>query len=134
MLTSLIFTYTPMKPSIDINIKNGICTLKVSGIHHRPKDSYELMRLAGQVNKEKGCSSFIFDMREAKIISTTTSSTLDIVLNPEKHGLSNDFQIAVVYPKIQKDHLFMESIGISRGAKAFKIFENLDQAHSWICN
>ncbi|PLX17856.1 MAG: hypothetical protein C0597_06775 [Marinilabiliales bacterium] len=121
-----------MKHTVDVNIHDEICTIKVTGVHNRPEDSYKLLAIAGQVSKENGCSSFIFDMQEAKIISTTMSAALETVLKPEKYGVSNQFQIAVVYQKIQKDHLFMESVGASRGARAFKIFDNLEKAQNWI--
>jgi len=123
-----------MEHTIDININDDICTIKVSGMHKRPDDSFKLLSIAGQTNKENGCTSFIFDMREAKIISTTMSSALETVLQPEKYGVSNQFKIAVVYQKINKDHRFMESVGASRGARAFKIFEDFDKAHQWINN
>lgn len=120
-----------MEHKIDVKLDKGICTIKVSGIHKRPEDSYKLLRIAGQAYKENGCSRFIFDMREAKIISTVMGA-LETVLNPEQYGVNSHFYIAAIYSKLDKDNLFMESVGTSRGATAFRVFENFDKAHNWI--
>ena len=120
-----------MEKKVDFDGTSGICVITVTGTHKRSEDSYELLRIAGAAAKEHGCSRFLFDMREANIIASTMS-TFDTARDPEKHGFSRLFRIAAVYPDISDDHRFLELVAVNRGAAAFRVFKDIDEAREWL--
>jgi hypothetical protein len=122
-----------MKYTVEFDISSGVCVIQVSGVHKRPGDSHELLRIAGAVAEEYGCSRFMFDMRGATIVGDTMGA-FHTAVDPEKHGFSRLYRIASVYSAITEDHKFMENVGVNRGAKGFRIFDDIDTAREWIAS
>ena len=120
-----------MKYTIEFDVNSGVCMIQVSGIHKRPEDSHELLRIAGAFAAEHSCSRFMFDMRGATIVGDTMGA-FETAVEPEKYGFSRLFRIASVYPTITENHKFMENVGVNRGALAFRVFDDIDTAREWI--
>lgn len=120
-----------MKYSVHFDEDTGVCLIRVTGPHRRPEDSYELLRIGAAAAKEHGGSRYIFDMREAEII-TDTMGTYDAASNPEKWGFSRHYRIAAVYREITEDHRFLETVGFNRGASGFRVFDDIDRAWEWV--
>ena len=120
-----------MEHSIEIDDSSGICLIRASGTIRRPQDSFTLMQRAGEAAKEHGTPRILFDLRQAEVIGTALGA-YETVVDPEKHGLSRNFRIAVVYSVITEDERFMENVGDNRGAAAFRVFDDIDAARKWI--
>ena len=120
-----------MEHSIEVNKATGVCVIRASGTIRRPEDSLVLLRLAGEVAREKSCSRLLFDVREADIVGTTMGA-YGAVIAPEEHGVSRQLRIAVVYSALTRDERFMEDVGVNRGSRAFKVFDDIGAAQEWV--
>jgi hypothetical protein len=120
-----------MEHSIEIDDGLGICLIRASGTIRRSQDSLILLRAAGDAANEHGVRRILFDLREAQIIGTTLGA-YETVVEPEKYGVSRRFRIAVVYSVITEDERFMENVGFNRGAAAFRVFDDIDEAREWV--
>ena len=105
--------------------------IKVTGTHRRPQDSHELLRIAGSNAKKHKCSHFLFDMRETTIAGDAIGA-YETAINPEKHGFSNSFRIAAVYPAVEENEKLMENVAVNRGATAFQVFDDIVAAREWM--
>jgi hypothetical protein len=117
--------------SINYNKKSRVCEIRVIGPHKRPSDSQKLLRIAGNFAKEKKCSRFLFDAREA-VIEGGIVDAYYTVINHEQYGIGKHFRIAAVYSTITEYDKFMQTVGFNRGAMSFQVFDNFDAAHAWI--
>jgi hypothetical protein len=66
------------------------------------------------------------------MIVGTTWGTFQTAVDPEEYGVSRRLRIAAVYSVITEDEQFMENLGVNRGAKEFKIFDEIDAAWEWV--
>jgi len=120
-----------MKHASEFDKGFGVCVINVSGIHKRPEDSQALLRIAGAFAQAHRCSSFLFDMRETTLQGSILGA-FETAVDPEEHGFSRSHRIAAVYPTLTKDHKFMETVGVNRGATAFRVFDDIDHAREWL--
>jgi len=120
-----------MEYKVEYDNNSGVCVVQVSGIHKRPQDSQELLRIAGTCAAEHGYSRFLFDMRKATVLGGTMDAYATVV-DHEKYGVSKLFRIAAVYPTVTTDEKFMENVGVNRGAASYQVFDNIGAAGDWI--
>ncbi len=120
-----------MEYKVEYDINSGVCVVQVSGVHERPQDTQELFRIAGTVAAEHGCSRFLFDMREATILGDTTAA-FKSVIDHEKYGASKLFRVAAVYSEITVNEEFLENVVVNRGARNYKVFDDILTARDWI--
>jgi hypothetical protein len=120
-----------MEYKVEYDINSDVCVVQVSGVHKRPQESQELLRIAGTFAAEHGCSRFLFDMREATIVGGTMDA-YETVVDHKKYGFSKLFRIAAVYPAITENEKFMENVGVNRGAAAYQVFDDIRAARDWI--
>lgn len=75
-----------MEYTTEFNETNGICTVRVTGIHKRPDDSLTLQQFARDFGDERGCQLFLFDMTQADIVGGTTNTYLveTVPVDPER--------------------------------------------------
>lgn len=122
-----------MEYTSEFNISLGVCVIKVAGVHRRPEDSHELLRVASTFAAEHGCGRFLFDMREATIVGDTMGA-LYTALDPERLGFDRLHRVASVYRRITENEKFMENIGVNRGALYFRIFDDIEKAREWVAS
>jgi hypothetical protein len=120
-----------MEYSVEYDEDSDVCEVQISGLHKRPEDSQELLRLAGSFAAKHGCFRFLFDLRKANIVGGTMDA-YEIVIDHAKFGVSTFFRIAAVYQAITDDVQFMENLGANRGAASYKVFDDIDVAREWI--
>jgi hypothetical protein len=116
---------------VEYDADSGVCEIRVSGLHARPRDSQELMRVAGTYAIEQGCTRFLFDLREATIVGGTMAA-YETILDTEKYGVQKVFRVAAVYSRISEDEKFIEDLGAYRGAVAFQVFNDIYAAREWV--
>ena len=120
-----------MQHTVEYDIHSKVCTIQVSGLHKRPEDSHELIRIASDFAAKQGCSRFILDMREASIVGDTMDA-YETAVDPEIHGFSRSFRVALVYTAITENEKLIENVGVNRGALFFRVFDDIDEARIWI--
>ena len=120
-----------MEYKVEYDINSGVCVVQVSGVHKRPQDSQELLRIAGTCAAEYRCSRLLFDMRKATVVGGTMDA-YNTVVDHEKYGVSKLFRIAAVYPAMNSDEKFMENVGVNRGALTYRVFDDIGAARDWI--
>jgi len=120
-----------MEYKVEYDINSGVCVVQVSGVHERPQDTQELFRIAGTVAAEHGCSRFLFDMREATILGGMLAAYKSVI-DQEKYGTSKLFRVAAVYSEITENEEFIENVVVNRGARYYKVFDDMLAAWDWI--
>ena len=120
-----------MEFNINYDDYSDLCILQVSGAYKRPINTHELLRIAGSSAIQQGYSRFLFDLREASI-SGTTLDAYDSVIDHDNCGFSQFFRLAVVYQSISENDKFIENVGVNRGAAAFRVFDDFDEAWGWM--
>jgi hypothetical protein len=120
-----------MKYISTVDNATNICTVRIMGQFHRPKDADEMKRFAAKINAQHGCHRFLFDMREAEILG----GTADIHTAASPHGdLAHSvrlFRVAVLVPQINDDELFFETVAVNRGFQ-LHVFDDLDKGIHWL--
>ena len=120
-----------MEYKVEYDINSDACVVQVSGVHERPQDTQELFRIAGTVAAEHGCSRFLFDMREATILGGMLAAYKSVI-DHEKYGASKLFRVAAVYSEITVNEEFLENVVVNRGARYYKVFDDILTAWDWI--
>ena len=120
-----------MEHTIEHDSALDACIITVRGVHTRPKDSLELLRIAGSYATEHKCSRFLFDMREASIAGGALGA-YETPLDPETLGVKKWFKIAAVYATVSEDERLLEDVGVNRGAIAFRVFGDISAARHWL--
>jgi len=120
-----------MDHSFTMDKESGVCVIRATGTIRRPLDSLTLVRTAGDVARNTGCSCFLFDLRDASIIRNTMGA-YETVVAPEKHGLSRTSRVAVVYDALTREEKFMENVGVNRGAYYYRVFDDINSAWEWL--
>jgi len=120
-----------MEHTVQHDVDLDACVVKVSGIHKRPEDSLELLRIAGTYAVEHSCTRFLFDMREASI-SGGALGAYETPLDPERLGVGRTFRVAAVYATLSEDERLLEDVGVNRGAATFRVFDDIAAAREWL--
>ena len=107
-----------MKYNIKYNKKTGICLVEVSGNVRRPEDSMKLQKVALEHRIKQGYSRFLFDMRRAKIISSTLK-TFETGIAAQTQGLK------------QYDYNTEIQVFINRGYNVH-VTNNIEEAIEWL--
>ena len=119
-----------MKTSVIYDDAHGICIVRVIGTITDSDDVRILFSPAKPILEEHGSTKVLFDIHEAKIVSTTLE-TFYTAAEPETWGWKRNYKAAVVYSEITEDAKFLETVGVNRGI-LMKIFDNIDEAKSWL--
>jgi hypothetical protein len=120
-----------MDYSTDYNEAKAVCTVRVWGEHRRPHDSRKLQKVARELRVEHGCSRFLFDMRETRIVSDTIS-TYQAAAAPAAYGMKpGDYRVALVYADGMDDHKFLENVLVNMGY-TLRVFGDIDEAVGWL--
>ena len=120
-----------MKYTTQYNSDLGICTVTVTGKHKRPDDSVLLQQFARDFGKEHGCSRFLFDMTQAKIIGTTLDTLQTGTVPADTDNKQESQQIALVYARDLDEHKFLENVAVNRGYNV-QVFDQIEKAICWL--
>ncbi len=120
-----------MKYTHQFDEDSGICTIRVTGQHERPKDSLVLQQFARDYGEERGCQKFLFDMTQAEIIGGTFDiyGTGTVPVDPDHKQLTQ--KIALLYSGDMTEHRFMETVAVNRGYQ-LRVFDKIESAIEWL--
>jgi len=120
-----------MEYTTEFNETDGICTVRVTGIHKRPDDSVILQQFARDFGDERGCQRFLFDMTQADIVGGTTNTYLvgTVPVDPDRRQTRQ--KISLVYSGSITIHKFMETVAVNRGYQ-LRVFDRMDNAVEWL--
>ena len=122
-----------MEYTIEFDEANGICIIRVTGKHRRPKDSMALQELARDFINERGCFRFLIDMSQAQIFGGTmdTYITGTVPVDKDLEMKRSRHRVALVYSSIDVEQNFLEDVAVNKGYN-LKVFEKFDEALEWL--
>ena len=86
-----------------------------------------MQQLACKLYEDIGCSSFLFDMRGANIVTSTLRTYDTVVLNAEKRPALRKLKVAALYQELAEDERFFENVAVNRGFQ-LRVFDNYDNS------
>jgi hypothetical protein len=121
-----------MEYTTEFDEVNEICIIRVKGELRRPDDSLTLQKFVFDYHKEKGCSRFLIDMRQAQIIGekSDTFSIGTIPFDTDKKMKTIPHKVALVYSSTNIDEILLENVAVHRGYN-LKVFTKIDKAIEW---
>lgn len=120
-----------MEYTTEFNDSEGICTVRVTGLHMRPDDSLVLQQLARNIGDERGIQRFLFDMTKAKIVGETIDTFQVGIVPLDSTRKQINQKISLVYSDNIAGHVLMEDVAISRGYQ-LRVFDKMDEAIEWL--
>ena len=120
-----------MKYTAEFDETSGICTVRVTGRHKRPDDSFVLQQFARDFGNDQGCQRFLFDMTRANIAARTIDTFLTGTVPFDSDHVQRQQKIALVYSSHMADHRFMENVAVNRGYD-LRVFDQIDRAVEWL--
>lgn len=108
------------------------CVIHFAGRIQRPDGSKKLLGVAFKAGNKHHCFRFLLDLREAKIIVNSLMDSFEVAQNPLELGYNLSYPIAAVYSGNMGDHKFMETVAHNRGARKFRVFDNIETARNWL--
>lgn len=120
-----------MRYTYEIKKDSGICIVRIIDTFKRPEDAWEMQKLAYKLSEDLGCSSFLFDMRDVNIVTSTLLTYDTVVLNAEKLPVLRRVKVAVLYQEVAEDERFFENVAVNRGF-SLRVFDNLDNSLGWL--
>lgn len=120
-----------MKYTSKFDKKKNICIIHVTGEYHRYKESEELKRFTINFSSEHGCSRFLINMTQAKIIESTFQTFK--AAQPQKDIFYKLLKLktAFLYNTITTEETFLENVAVNRGLQV-KVFDVFDKAIEWL--
>jgi hypothetical protein len=121
-----------MEYSEKVDQERNLCTVIVTGVVLRPKDSMVLQHIAKQYRINQGIGRFLFDMRGAIIQGKMMDAFNAAAQATTKLNMTSfEYQVALVYQGDMSDHKFMEDVLVNMGYN-LRVFDDIDQAKSWL--
>lgn len=120
-----------MKYTSKYDETSGICSVRVTGKHKRPKDSLTLQQFAWDFGGERNCQRFLFDMTQAEIIGGTMDTFEAGTIPTDPDHMQVKKKIALAYSGDMTDHKFMENVAVNRGYN-LRVFDQIDKALEWL--
>lgn len=108
------------------------CIIRFTGKLQRPDGSKKLLNTALEAGNKHQCFRFLFDMREAEIIADSLMDSFEVVQNPLEIGYNLSYPVAAVYSCNMGDQRFIETVAHNRGARMFRVFDNIEKARTWL--
>lgn len=108
------------------------CVIHFTGKIQRPDGSKKLLGVALEAGNKHHCLRFLFDMREAEVVASSIMDSFEVAQNPLESGYNLSYPIAAVYSGDMGDHKFMETVAHNRGARKFRVFDNIEEAKTWL--
>jgi hypothetical protein len=120
-----------MKYTSELDSNNGICKVNVTGDFHRPVDSNELKRFAIEFYNNHGCHLFLFDLRQAEVLSGTISAYRASKTRAAVTKHLRKFRAAFVRRELTEGDFFYENLSVNRGFQ-LRAFDSVEMAEWWL--
>jgi hypothetical protein len=120
-----------LKFTSELDSRNGVCTVHVTGEYRRPEDSDTLKRFAVDFSIEHGCYLFLIDLTQAEV-SGGTMPTYDAA-NPkgELADRLRKLKTAFVREDLTEEDRFFENVAVNRGFE-LRAFDSVEKAVEWL--
>ena len=111
----------------------GICTLHVKGEFVGSSDSHEAQRVVADCYTKHGCTRFLIDMTEAKVVPGTMS--LYDAGDPQGDVAQRlkAARSAFLVPQVTGNARFFENVATNRGYTV-RLFDNREEAIKWLAS
>ena len=114
-----------------IDLQPTYIRVSVTGTVQRPDDSIRLMQLSGELQEKHDINRFLFDMVDAEIVASDTSS-YDAGAAAAIEGVEErSRRVALLYKEVTSQERVMES-ALHQYGYLVKVFDNQDEALSWL--
>lgn len=85
----------------------------------------------GRVATENRCARVLSDLREAKIVASTTD-IYRMAQSLEDKKIGRSFRRAIVVSRDEEDYAFWETVCFNQGFQSVRLFHDYEDANRWV--
>ena len=120
-----------MEYTSEFDETKGVCMVRVTGRHERPRDSLTLQQFARDFGKVRGCQLFLFDMTQAEITGGSAAMVGAAGVSLDSDHTQHQQKGAVVYASNMDDNMLMASAA-GRWGYQVHVFKEVEKATKWL--